>query len=140
LEPIKENISTTEEQVAIKGIVRNAIYICMHLKSAKALFDPLGTDYLCASGICIADISDSPISFVVEEEKTKSYIYYNSKLSKVKYACNSDAALNMLASGIEGMKLQLDSRLDEEMKDMTAEIKEMILKKVEREVAMINMR
>lgn len=140
MEPAKESISASKEQAVVKGVVRNAIYICMHLKTAKALFDPLGTDSLCANGICITDISDSPISFVVEEEKTKSYVYYNSKLSKVKYVCNSDAALNILASGVEGMKLQLDSKIDEELKDMTAEIKEMILKKVEREVAMINMR
>lgn len=139
MEPSEESIDPAVEKAAIKGIVRNAIYICMHLKSAKALFDPLGTGILCASGICITDVSDSPLSFVVEEEKTKSYVYYNSKLSKVKYVCNTGAALNMLASGIEGMKLQLDARLDVEMKDMTTEIKEMILKKVEREVAMMNM-
>jgi len=140
VEPLKEIIDPKEEKEAIVNIVRASIYICMHLKSAKALFDPLGSDSLCSGGICITDICDSPLSFVVEESNTKSYVYYNSKNSKVKYVCNTHAALNILASGVEGMKIQLDVKLDEEMKDMTTEIKEMILKKVEKEIAMMNMR
>lgn len=139
MEALQETIDPKDEKAAIASVVRNAIYICMHLDISKPLFDPLGADSLCSGGICITDISESPLSFVVEEANTKSYVYYNSKNSKVKYVCKTHAALNMLASGVEGMRLQLDAKIDEEMKEMTAEIKQMILKKIEREVARSNL-
>lgn len=134
----KEQLEPAKEREAVKEIVRSAIYICIHLKSAKALFDPLNSESLCYGGICITDISESPLGFVVEEDKTKSYIYYNSKLGKVKYSCSTAGVINIFASAIEGMKIQLEARINEEMKDMTEEIKELILKKVNKEIAAAN--
>ncbi len=134
----KEQLEPAKEREAIKGIVRGAIYICVHLKSAKALFDPLNSDSLCYGEICITDIDESPLTFVIEEKKTNSYIYYNSKLAKVKYSCATPAVINIFASAIEGMKIQLEAKINEEMKDMTEEIKELILKKVNREIEIAN--
>ncbi|MCI4399386.1 MAG: hypothetical protein JHC37_02375, partial [Campylobacteraceae bacterium] len=93
---------------------------------------------LCYGGICITDISESPLRFVVEEDKTKSYIYYNSKLGKVKYSCSTAGVINIFASAIEGMKIQLEAKINEEMKDMTEEIKELIMKKIDADIAMMN--
>ncbi len=135
---IKEKAELAKEREAIKDIVRGAIYICVHLKSAQVLFDPLNSESLCYGGICITDISETPLGFVVEEAKTRSYIYYNSRLAKVKYSCEEAGVLNIFASAIEGMKIQLEARINEEMQDMTEEIKELILKKVNREIAIAN--
>jgi hypothetical protein len=62
----------------------------------------------------------------------------NSKLLKVKYVAEDHKILRAIAEDIDSMHYKLDERLKEIMKDMTEEIKELIMKKTDADIAMMN--
>lgn len=134
----QKEIGLEEEQNIVRSIVRSCIYICMHYKEAKKIFDLVNMGSLCSGRVCIGDISESPIGFVIEAVGTKSYIYYNSKLLKVKYVAENHEILRAIAEDVDSMQFRLDERLKEVMKDMTEEIKELIMKKIDADIAMMN--
>ena len=76
-----KKLSQKDEIELVKDIVRRGIYISLHLKEAKELFDPLKMDMLSYHNITVSDIVKTPVSFIIEEVKTKSYVQYNSRAS-----------------------------------------------------------
>ncbi len=120
-----------QEQEVVRTIIKFGTYICMNLKTAKTVFDVIGMDRMCEGSISICDAVESPVSFVVEIAGTKSYVYYNAKSAKVSYVCEDMETFKKAAADIETMKLRLDLKLAESMKDIADEMKKTMVQKIE---------
>jgi hypothetical protein len=80
-------------------------------------------DRLMEGTVCICDVCEKPISFVVEIMGTTDYVYYNARFFRVRYVCNNLPALERAAMDMEVMKSRLDLELHRTMEEMAKDTK-----------------
>jgi hypothetical protein len=129
-----KKLSQQDEIELVKDIVRRGIYISLHLKEAKELFDPLKMDMLSYHNITISDIVKTPVSFIIEEVKTKSYVQYNSRAMRVRYLANSIDVLESMFATLDSMKLELDIKVYEVLRKKAGDVKALVSKNKDKEI------
>ena len=129
-----KKLSQQDEIELVKDIVRRGIYISLHLKEAKELFDPLKMDMLSYHNITVSDIVKTPVSFIIEEVKTKSYVQYNSRAMRVRYLANSIDVLESMFATLDSMKLELDIKVYEVLRKKAGDVKALVSKNKDKEI------
>lgn len=129
-----KKLNQKDEIELVKDIVRRGIYISLHLKEAKELFDPLKMDMLSYHNITVSDIVKTPVSFIIEEVRTKSYVQYNSRAMRVRYLANSIDVLESMFATLDSMKLELDIKVYEVLKKKAGDVKALVSKNKDKEI------
>ena len=129
-----KKLNQQNEIELVKDIVRRGIYISLHLKEAKELFDPLKMDMLSYHNITVSDIVKTPVSFIIEEVKTKSYVQYNSRAMRVRYLANSIDVLESMFATLDSMKLELDIKVYEVLRKKAGDVKALVSKNKDKEI------
>lgn len=129
-----KKLNQKDEIELVKDIVRRGIYISLHLKEAKELFDPLKMDMLSYHNITVSDIVKTPVSFIIEEVRTKSYVQYNSRAMRVRYLANSIDVLESMYATLDSMKLELDIKVYEVLRKKAGDVKALVSKNKDKEI------